>query len=113
MEMVTTSSAQGDDKFAAPSRNQKHAKTGVGHLIRRPTSKGLQDLPNNSPMERSWAWQLMNFPTNVPTMKIFLNLGHPCLSTGVLDKEIWRWRLVFGWICYDAHNTFLTLYEEL
>ncbi|CAL2248813.1 unnamed protein product [Prunus armeniaca] len=89
MKIATASSAQGDDKYAAPNENQKHAKTGVGHLIvngmnfsskhsfciedfvdkaRRPASRGLQDLPNNSPMERSWAWQLMN----VPTMKIFL-----------------------------------------
>ncbi|CAL8157384.1 unnamed protein product [Prunus armeniaca] len=33
MEMATASSAQGDDKYAAPSRNQKRAKIGVGHLI--------------------------------------------------------------------------------
>ncbi|CAL8130990.1 unnamed protein product [Prunus armeniaca] len=31
--MVTASSAQGDDKYATPSRNQKRVKTGVGHLI--------------------------------------------------------------------------------
>ncbi|PQQ19275.1 hypothetical protein Pyn_21732 [Prunus yedoensis var. nudiflora] len=31
--MATASSAQRDDKYAAPSGNQKHAKTGVGHLI--------------------------------------------------------------------------------
>ncbi|CAL2239260.1 unnamed protein product [Prunus armeniaca] len=33
MEMTTTSSAQGDEKYVAPSGNQKRAKTGVGHLI--------------------------------------------------------------------------------
>ncbi|PQM34091.1 hypothetical protein Pyn_38049 [Prunus yedoensis var. nudiflora] len=31
--MATASSAQGDDKHVAPNRNQKLAKTGVGHLI--------------------------------------------------------------------------------
>ncbi|PQP97101.1 hypothetical protein Pyn_26773 [Prunus yedoensis var. nudiflora] len=31
--MVTASSAQGDDKYVAPSWNQKHAEIGVGHLI--------------------------------------------------------------------------------
>ncbi|PQM40335.1 hypothetical protein Pyn_22935 [Prunus yedoensis var. nudiflora] len=33
IEMATASFAQGDDKYAAPSGNQKRAKTGVGHLI--------------------------------------------------------------------------------
>ncbi|PQQ11815.1 hypothetical protein Pyn_08234 [Prunus yedoensis var. nudiflora] len=33
MEMATASSTQEDDKYAAQSVNQKHAKTGVGHLI--------------------------------------------------------------------------------
>ncbi|CAL9031562.1 unnamed protein product [Prunus brigantina] len=33
MEMATASSAQGDDKYVAPSGNQKRAKIGVGHLI--------------------------------------------------------------------------------
>ncbi|PQQ19009.1 hypothetical protein Pyn_30520 [Prunus yedoensis var. nudiflora] len=33
MEVVTASSAQGGDKYAAPSENQKRAETGVGHLI--------------------------------------------------------------------------------
>ncbi|CAL9001179.1 unnamed protein product [Prunus brigantina] len=33
MEMTTTSSAQGDDKYATPRGNQKRAKTSVGHLI--------------------------------------------------------------------------------
>ncbi|CAL2253013.1 unnamed protein product [Prunus armeniaca] len=55
MEVTTTSSTQGDDKYAAPK-------------WRRLASRGLQGFPNNSPMERSWAWQ----PMNVPTMKIFL-----------------------------------------
>ncbi|KAI5323375.1 hypothetical protein L3X38_032447 [Prunus dulcis] len=33
IEMAIASSAQGDDKYVAPSGNQKNAKTGVGHLI--------------------------------------------------------------------------------
>ncbi|VVA35058.1 Hypothetical predicted protein [Prunus dulcis] len=33
MEVATTSSAQGDDKYAPPSGNQKRTKIGVGHLI--------------------------------------------------------------------------------
>ncbi|CAL9000475.1 unnamed protein product, partial [Prunus brigantina] len=33
MEMATAFFAQGDDKYAAPSGNQKRAKTSVGHLI--------------------------------------------------------------------------------
>ncbi|PQQ21097.1 hypothetical protein Pyn_21008 [Prunus yedoensis var. nudiflora] len=33
MEIATASSAQGDDKYAAPSGNQKHAKTSVRRLI--------------------------------------------------------------------------------
>ncbi|CAL2228138.1 unnamed protein product [Prunus armeniaca] len=37
-------------------------------MRRRPASRGLQDLPNNSHMERSWAWQSMS----VPTLQIFL-----------------------------------------
>ncbi|CAL2259406.1 unnamed protein product [Prunus armeniaca] len=55
IEVATASSAQGNDKILLTRR-------------RRPASRGLQDLPNNYPMERSWAWQ----PMNVPTMKIFL-----------------------------------------
>ncbi|PQM42926.1 hypothetical protein Pyn_17810 [Prunus yedoensis var. nudiflora] len=88
MEVATASSTQGGDKNVAPSGNLKRAKTGVGHLIvgmafsgkgsfvsrilltrwMRLASRDLQGLPNNSPMELSWAWQ----PMNVPTMKIFL-----------------------------------------
>ncbi|CAL2265264.1 unnamed protein product [Prunus armeniaca] len=74
MDMATASSAQGDDKFAAPIGSQKRVKIGVGHLIRL-ASRGLQDLPNNSPIELSWAWQ----PMNVPTMKIFLQAKRPIL----------------------------------
>ncbi|CAL8162167.1 unnamed protein product [Prunus armeniaca] len=33
MDMATASSAQGDDKFAAPIGSQKRVKIGVGHLI--------------------------------------------------------------------------------
>ncbi|KAI5329034.1 hypothetical protein L3X38_028431 [Prunus dulcis] len=33
VETTTTSSAQGNDKYAAPSGNQKRVKIGVGHLI--------------------------------------------------------------------------------
>ncbi|KAI5342205.1 hypothetical protein L3X38_010080 [Prunus dulcis] len=33
IEVATASSAQGGDKYAAPSGNQKCAKTSVGHLI--------------------------------------------------------------------------------
>ncbi|KAI5314474.1 hypothetical protein L3X38_043650 [Prunus dulcis] len=89
MKVTTISSAQGDDKYAAPSRNQKPVETGVRHLIvsdmsflvsvvfvsrilltrrRRPALRGLPGLHNHSLMEHSWAEQLMN----VPTMKIFL-----------------------------------------
>ncbi|CAL8112524.1 unnamed protein product [Prunus armeniaca] len=33
MEVTTVSSTQGDDKYVAPSGNQKCVKTGVRHLI--------------------------------------------------------------------------------
>ncbi|PQQ03653.1 uncharacterized protein Pyn_25837 [Prunus yedoensis var. nudiflora] len=85
MEIATASFAEGDDKYAAPSGNQKRAKTGVGHLIvsgldffgkhsfyiedfvDKAEETNLESSPR-SPMERSWAWQ----PMDVPTMKIFL-----------------------------------------
>ncbi|PQM38489.1 hypothetical protein Pyn_37644 [Prunus yedoensis var. nudiflora] len=52
MEVTTASSAQGDDKYAAPSGNQKCAETSVRHLI----------------VSGIWLFLLMN----IPTMKIFL-----------------------------------------
>ncbi|KAL6270323.1 hypothetical protein ACE6H2_027234 [Prunus campanulata] len=33
MKVTIISSAQGDDKYAAPSENQKSVETGVRHLI--------------------------------------------------------------------------------
>ncbi|KAI5322411.1 hypothetical protein L3X38_031483 [Prunus dulcis] len=108
MQVTTASFAQGDDKYAAPSGNQKCVKTGVRHLMvsgmafssKRSfcigdfVDKAKKTSLEGSPRLRGQSWSLLLVNWGFRSRKLEVAVG------------VWL-------DCYDAYNAFLTLYEEL